>query len=194
MATEHEYINKIKGYQDYDSLLTLWNQKREDKIDPNEWASGKLFEYIILRAFELEGAEVTYPYFVYYHEEIVEQIDGAIRIGNQVMLVECKDYSDNRKINIDPLAKLRNQLLRRHASVFGMFFSASGYTEPVEDLVKFMGPQMIILWTMEDIDYCMENHCFVNCFYAKYKYAVEQCEYNFKFGAFEMMEELKNGK
>lgn len=24
MATEHEYINKIKGYQDYDSLLTLW--------------------------------------------------------------------------------------------------------------------------------------------------------------------------
>lgn len=193
MPTDSEYKDKIKSYKDHQSLLKLWKQKKQGAIDSLEWADGRLFEYIILRAFEIEGADVTYPYKVYFHEELVEQIDGAIRIDDHYILVESKDYTKD-KINIDPLAKLRNQLLRRHASVMGMFFSASGYTEPIEDLVKFMSPQMILLWNIDDIDYCMEHKKFVECFYEKYKYAVEQCEYNYRYGVAERMKEVKNGK
>lgn len=193
MSKESEYKDAIKSYDNHDALLRLWKQKKKGEIDGTKWPEGKLFEYIMLRAFELEGAEITYPYTVNFHEDVVEQIDGAIKIDSHYILVECKDYS-KEKINIDPIAKLRNQLLRRHSSVFGMFFSASGYTDPVEDLIKFMAPQMIILWNIDDIDYCMEYGKFVDCFYWKYKYAVERCEYNIRYGTTERMEDLKNGK
>lgn len=77
MATEVEYKNKIQSYRRI-GLRRLWCKKRQDRMDDDFWESGKLLEYAILRAFELEGAEVTYPYSVELQGEEVEQIDGAI--------------------------------------------------------------------------------------------------------------------
>jgi len=95
-------------------------------------------------------------------------------------LVECKDYGEE-KINIDPLAKLRNQLARRHSNAFGMFFSATEFTEPAEILVGHMAPQLIILWSKEDIEFCLLNGCFIPCMKEKYKQGLEICEYNYPF-------------
>ena len=140
-------------------------------------------EYTILRAFELEKeGYVTYPYSVY--DRItrleLEQIDGAVHVDGLYALVECKDYTDI-KIDIEPLAKMRNQLARRHSSIFGMFFSSTDLTVPAQMLVRFMAPQLIILWSKDDICYCMENECFVSCMKEKYRMAVEQCEYDFAY-------------
>lgn len=190
MPKDQDYKEKIMGYNNHSSLLQLFNSRRTPEMRA-EWDDGKLFEHVILRAFQLESAEVTYPYGVYFHKEQIEQIDGAMRIGDLYMLVECKDYTDE-KIKIEPLAKFRNQLLRRHASVFGMFFSNTNYTAPTEDLVKFMSPQMIILWTGDEIEYCLRKECFIDAFKLKYKMAVEQCEYNFKCDVVSIREEVND--
>jgi len=75
----------------------------------------------------LEGFDVTYPYSVRVGGTIVEQIDGAIYTDGLSCLVECKDQDSN--IAIDPVAKLRNQLLRRPAGAVGVVFSTTGFME-----------------------------------------------------------------
>jgi len=77
---------------------------------------------------------------------------------------------------------MRNQLARRHASVFGMFFSAIELTTPAQIQVKFMAPQLIIIWMKEDIDYCVRNKSFISCMKEKYRQAVENCEYIYPYG------------
>ncbi|HZI11836.1 MAG TPA: hypothetical protein VE153_15740, partial [Myxococcus sp.] len=42
------------------------------------WPPGRALEYLILRAFQLEGAEVTWPYEVRRDGVLLEQIDGAV--------------------------------------------------------------------------------------------------------------------
>ena len=62
--------------------------------------------------FELDKAQVTWPYRVpLFGGEAEEQIDGAVRLGGLHWLIETKDQADN--IAMDPIAKLRNQMLRR---------------------------------------------------------------------------------
>ncbi len=61
MLGETYYQQKISQYN-LDDLQDLWREI-EARETP-EWASGKAFEYLVLRAFELEGAEVRWPYSV----------------------------------------------------------------------------------------------------------------------------------
>jgi hypothetical protein len=150
------------------------------------WQDGKLLEYIILRGFEIERKGcVTYPYEVedeyMKYGGTIEQIDGAVHVDELHALVESKDY-DSAKIKVEPLTKMRNQLARRHASVFGMFFSAIELTTPAQIQVKFMAPQLIIIWMKEDIDYCVRNKSFISCMKEKYRQAVENCEYIYPYG------------
>ena len=42
------------------------------------WPPGLALEHAILRAFELDGAEVTWPFVVELDGLTVEQIDGAV--------------------------------------------------------------------------------------------------------------------
>ena len=106
----------------------------------------------------------------------MEQIDGAISYGGLYSLVEFKDYSD-KKIALEPLAKMRNLLERRHGNVFGMFFSSTDYTIPAIAQAQFMAPRIIILWTFKDMNYCIRNRSFIKCMKWKYARAIEQCEY-----------------
>jgi hypothetical protein len=123
MATAAEYEQRITRYG-WDELSTLWSQIQSG--DTPDWASGKALEYLILRAFQLEGAEVIYPYSVVIDEEELEQIDGAIYSDGLACLVESKDLA--QRVNIEPLAKMRNQLLRRPAATIGIIFSRNGFT------------------------------------------------------------------
>ena len=57
----------------------------------------------MLRAFELDGAEVVWPFEVRVQGELSEQIDGAIYAKGLSCLVESKDTE--KAIRIDPIER-----------------------------------------------------------------------------------------
>jgi hypothetical protein len=139
---------------------------------PAGWASGKAFEHIVLRGFELEGAEVIWPFNVQLIGETVEQIDGAVYHGGLSCLVESKDYSE--PINVEPIAKLRSQLTRRPPGTLGLVFARSGFTEPAKILTRMMSPLQILLWAYEELEASLHDQTLCRALITKYKYAVEQ--------------------
>jgi hypothetical protein len=109
MPSEAEYVADIRKLG-WSGLQKLW--RAIGARDTPDWQLGKAFEYLVLRAFELDGGDVRWPYSVGLAGiEEVEQIDGSVQIGSFYCLLECKDEVGN--ISIGPIAKLRNQLLRR---------------------------------------------------------------------------------
>jgi hypothetical protein len=142
MTTEFDYRQRISQYSPT-QLIDLWEQI-QTKETP-DWDPGKALEYVVLRAFEIEGAAVTYPFFVRMGGAIVEQIDGAVYSDHLSCLVECKDQESN--ITIDPVAKLRNQLLRRPAGIVGLVFSSSSFTASTLILAQYSASQSILLFS-----------------------------------------------
>ncbi len=124
MPTAEEYENRVRPY-DWDEVIALW-QTIVARETP-DWEAGKALEYVIMRAFQLDGAEVIYPYRVLMAGEETEQIDGLVYADGLSCLIECKDLTS--KVNIEPIAKMRHQLLRRPSSPIGAVFSRSGYNE-----------------------------------------------------------------
>ncbi len=166
-----ERVSKL----DWDGLLTLWSSIREGCTP--EWPPGRALEYLVLRAFQLDGADVTWPYEVravggIQSREAVEQVDGAVFARGLWCLVESKDTGD--EVNVEPIAKLRNQLLRRPSSTIGLIFSAGGFTDPARVLASFLAPQTILLWDRNDIDYCVRNKRVCDPLLTKYRVCVEE--------------------
>jgi hypothetical protein len=170
MLDEINYKHQISQYQ-WDDLLKLWEAIKKGNT-PEEWAPGKAFEYLIVRAFQLEGAEVIYPFSVKMGGKEIEQIDGVVYTGGLACLIECKDQK--APVNIGPIAKLRNQLLRRPATAIGIIFSRSGFTEHAMTLARFIAPQTILLWEGDEIEYALEHRCLRKGLIAKYRYCIEQ--------------------
>jgi hypothetical protein len=81
-------------------LQRLWKQL-EGGVS-NEWAPGKALEHLILRAFQLDGANVSWPYRVALQGQEIEQIDGAVFCEGISCLIECKDTAS--PVNIEPIA------------------------------------------------------------------------------------------
>lgn len=180
--------------------MELWATFNQDDSELKKYPKGKVLEFIILRAFELElqntdipedrntphiihSGYVKYPFDVKYPKfnerdckDILEQIDGSICCDGLYSLIEFKDYTED-KISVEPLAKMRNMLSRRHGSVFGMFFSKTPFTMPAIIQVQFMAPQIILLWSFEEMDFCMHEFSFIECMKWKYSKAIEECEY-----------------
>lgn len=169
MATEDQYREMIRG-MDHGALVELWSQVK--MRDTPEWEPGRAFEYLVLRAFEIEGAEVRYPFQVPYHGEVVEQIDGVIYADGVSAVVESKDHKD--PVNVEPLAKLRNQLLRRPAATIGVLFSYSGFTDPALVLAQFLSPQTILLWDGDEIERALNEKAMIRGLRLKQQYAVER--------------------
>jgi hypothetical protein len=74
MANNFDNQNQIRAYKTPKKLTKLWSEIL-DRETPH-WESGKALEYFVLRAFELEGATVRYPYEVNWkgiREQIVEE-------------------------------------------------------------------------------------------------------------------------
>lgn len=168
MTTEAEYRERISKH-DWDGLIDLWEAIEAENTP--EWGSGKALEYLVLRAFQLNGAEVRWPYSVRMDGQEVEQIDGVIYTQGIACLIECKDKST--RVNIEPIAKLRNQLLRRPGAVIGSVFSRKGFTDPAMTLARFSAPQTILLWTGEEVHYVLEKKCICRGLITKYRVCVE---------------------
>ncbi len=176
MTTELEYARRVQKYT-WGDLIGLW-EAIEAENTPN-WPPGKAFEYLILRAFQIEGAYVMWPYRITMgelvkteSEETVEQVDGLVHTGDGlVCLVECKDYS-KESVKVEPIAKLRNQLLRRPSGVIGIAFSRSGFTDSASMLARFSAPQIILLWGGDEIKFALRSKYFCKGLAAKYRICV----------------------
>ena len=168
MTVDVSYEKKISRFK-RSGLLNLWNSIVAD--DTPEWEAGKAFEYLIPRAFELEGAEVRWPYRVNIAGEEIEQIDGVVYSSGLACLIECKDTA--MKVDAAPIAKMRNQLLRRPATTHGIIFSRSGFTDSAIALAGFVAPQTIILWQGEEIAYALKRKFMRQVLATKYRYCIE---------------------
>jgi hypothetical protein len=175
MTTEAEYQARITSY-DWDDLSILWSEIKT-KNTSNFWDEGKALEYLVLRAFQLDGAEVAWPYTVKVQDRIVEQIDGVVYVDSLACLIECKDTS--KEVNIEAIAKLRNQLLRRPAAAIGSVFSRSGFTEATVTLTGFVAPQTILLWGGKEIEYSLTNKSICKFLIKKYRVFVQKCIPNY---------------
>src|SRR5437763_5846861 len=80
-------------------VLEIWEKvKSGDSI--RGWAEGKAFEYLVIRAFELAGLKVRWPFEVKYPQKfgIMEQLDGVVYLDERAFLVESKDLSEAASI------------------------------------------------------------------------------------------------
>lgn len=170
MTTEAQYKTMIQSLQ-WKDLRDLWEGIR-NRNTPG-WDAGKAFEYLIVRAFHLDGAEVKYSYRVKLFGEEVEQVDGVVYCSGLSCLLESKDFADKVNVDIAPIAKLRNQLLRRPASTIGLVFSRTGFTDPARHLSYFSLPQTILLWSGEEIQYALEQESICELLLLKYRVCIE---------------------
>jgi hypothetical protein len=138
---EADYQKKIRRLS-HTRLLELWNAINAGATDG--WDAGKAMEYLIIRAFELEKAEVRWPYEVELEGKVVEQIDGVVHLPWGSFLIESKDHRD--EVNFEPIAKLRSQLTRRPTRAMGIVFSRSGFTREAKILANHLPPPTILLW------------------------------------------------
>lgn len=161
-----------------EDLKHLWKTRNDDDIK-TFWEPGKVLEYTLLKAFELEGANIRWPYEVRISNDnsIVEQIDGSIQFEHFYVLVECKDQQT--AVNIEPFAKMRNQLMRRPSTVIGCIFSTSGFSEPALVLSQFSAPQTILLWNGDEFEYCLKSGRFIYGLKEKFRKATEEFVFNY---------------
>ena len=136
------------------------------------WPAGRAFEHLVLRAFELDGATVRWPFEVTFADTVVEQIDGAVYAGHLSCLVEAKDTAG--AVDIGALAKIRTQLARRPSGTIGVVFSRSGFTDPAIALAGYFAPQTVLLWSGAEVTECLENESFAAVLLAKHRECVEE--------------------
>jgi Restriction endonuclease len=170
-----DYVGRIRQ-MDWPELRRLWEEI--ERSAAADWPPGRALEHLVLRAFELSGATVRWPYEVPILGKVVEQIDGAVHVGSLSCIVECKDVAD--PLNIDAVAKLRNQLLRRPAGAVGLLFSRNGFTKSAIMLARFVAPQNILLWGGEEIAYILEREDAPSALITKYRVSIEDGEPNGK--------------
>jgi hypothetical protein len=165
MPTSEEYEAAIRKLK-WAGLKKLWNMIEAARVE-DWWEKGKAFEYLVVRMFELDGADVTWSYVVHvFGGQQTEQIDGSVRFGGMHWLIESKD--ENESIAIDPIAKLRNQLLRRPWGTVGLVFTTTRFTPPAVLMTHFALPQPILLWTGAEVSHAIEKKKM--CAFAQEKY------------------------
>jgi hypothetical protein len=147
----------------WEDLSSLWQQIK-DGPTPG-WDEGKALEHLIIRAFELSGLRVEYSYDVPPGGNPLEQIDGMVFLDRLPFLVECKDRDT---VDIEAVAKLRNQLSRRPPTTMGCLFITGRYTLPALILADFAIPLRITLWSRDDIEAALEARDFQATLVKKY--------------------------
>ncbi len=173
-----DYIADIKTKNSAELFSMLRSISNSQPIPG--WSRGRAFEHIVLRAFELEGADVTWPFDVKFYGNIVEQIDGTVYVDHLSCLIESKDY--RQPINVEPIAKLRNQLLRRPAGTLGLVFARRGFTEPAKILTRMNSPLNILLWEFEELEEAIRTTTMRAALRTKYRFAVKYAmpDYNIR--------------
>jgi hypothetical protein len=165
MPTNTEYEAAIRRLK-WPGLQQLWADITSGTVN-SWWPKGKAFEYLVVRMFELDRAKVTWPYPVYlFGGKAKEQIDGAVRFGGLHWLIESKDEDDT--IAMDPIAKLRNQMLRRPWGTIGLVFTSTKFTPSAVQMTHFALPQPILLWTGAEVEHALRRKRI--CVFAQEKY------------------------
>ncbi len=172
MATDQAKETLAKQLVERAELIDLWEQIKAGQTP--HWERGEAFEYLIIRAFEMEGVQVRWPYHVILPQRIgiVEQIDGAINFQGRGFLIESKDQ--NRPKDIEPIAKLRLRLERRPPDTMGLIFSSAGFTTAAEVFAQFASPMNVLLWDGNDFEYALMYGKMTDALAYKMKYAIEE--------------------
>ena len=148
MEGEEKYVGWVRSLG-RNGLLNLWEQvKKGEGLEP--WPQGKAFEYLILRAFELDGARVIWPYRSEW-----EQVDGVVYVDGLSCLIECKHWRES--VGFGPIAKLKLRVDRRPPPVIGLFFSVSGFTDPAVDEFHAQPLRNLLLWRRADVDLALRS-------------------------------------
>jgi hypothetical protein len=143
MGRERRYVEQIRVL-DRLGLLRLWEWLQAGK-PVDGWDEGKPFEYLVLRAFELEGAQVVWPYFA----NKFEQLDGAVFVDGMSCLIESKQHAGH--LGFGPIARLKARLDRRPPGTLGLLFSAKGFTGPAIKESLLHPTRNVLLWTGTDL-------------------------------------------
>jgi len=176
MTTDTQYTDRVSRY-DWTDITQLWHCVMTCATPG--WDPGKALEYLVLKGFELSGAEVRWPYRVNLLDTAnVEQIDGVVYVAGIAALIECKDHSDTRRgtkhhVDFTPIAKLRSQLARRPSAMIGCLFTSGDFTDAAITMVNFTKPQTILCWTGNDIEKCILQRDFSQLMQAKYQACLE---------------------
>jgi hypothetical protein len=163
---EERYIAKVRAMS-LEDLLALWGQLLVP-LQPEGWAPGKAMEYLLLRAFELWGAEVVWPYLGEW-----DQMDGAVYSDGLLALVESKDW--NRPVNAIALAQMRLRLEHRPPGhgVVGLVFGKRGFTDAAKREVLYNPGRNILLWGEDEISVALK-HGMCAGLRTKWRYARER--------------------
>ncbi|HEX5751980.1 MAG TPA: restriction endonuclease [Archangium sp.] len=164
-----EYQRRVLAL-DHSGVLELWQGLRAG-VSPPEWPAGVLLEYLLLRAFQLEGAEVTWPYRVYRDGVLLEQIDGVVYFDGVSCLVECKDMT--RPVDTSTIVKLKSQLLRRPRTTIGALFCTGEVSEAASSVMNMLPPPDVLLWEGEELEQALREQRLLAGMRRKLRHAVE---------------------
>ena len=159
-----EYKQRAQNL-DWADLSTLWDQIKA-RSTPH-WDDGTAFEHLVVRAFELSGLRVEYPYHVPPGGNPIEQIDGIIFLDHIPFLIECKDWN---AVDVETIAKLRNQILRRPPLTMGCVFVTGRFTVAALILADFTVPHQITLWASEEIEFALADRNFKDPLVKKFQH------------------------
>jgi hypothetical protein len=169
MASNLELENRIQAY-DWPMLRSFWDEIKNNNtanLTPS-WASGKAFEYFIIRCFELSGCEVVYAFDVTNRQAGIknnnksfQQIDGIVYLTiNFPFVIEAKNEAGNAKeADID---KLIGRLGQRPPQTMGCFFDTKGYSDGVLFQLLSKPNKNLLLWEKLDIDFLFSDANFQN--------------------------------
>lgn len=144
-------------------LSSTWDRKEMRAIrdvllqgkTPKGWDKGKALEYLVLRAFEADKLEVTFPFNVAFAKQTVEQIDGSVVLSGIRFLLESKSGLSS-SVDFTPIGKLHAQLSRRPATTLGIVFALNDFSPAAVDLADRTGPR-VMLWHPGDLELGLEK-------------------------------------
>ncbi|MBB4637987.1 hypothetical protein [Longimicrobium terrae] len=137
-------------------LIALWRRIQSGERIAG-WGRGKVFEYLVIRAFQLEGAVIRWPFQVSYPQRFgtMEQHDGFVYVRDRAFLIESKATAEAP--GIEAVAKLRFRLEARPPGTMGLLFSVATFSEPTEVFTQFASPLNVLLWTGKDVDLALRT-------------------------------------
>ena len=173
MEGEEKYVDWVRS-MGRTGLLDLWERMKEGQ-ELGPWPPGKAFEYLILRAFQLEGAQVIWPYW-----SLWEQVDGAIYTDGLSCLVECKHWEE--PVDFSPIAKFKVRVDRRPAAAIGLLFSVEGFTAPALRESYAQPLRNVLLWNGTDVSLALRGGMRA-ALRVKWRKAVEEAQMDYELKA-----------
>ena len=163
------YLERVRSL-DRAGVYRTWQVVR-DRGNLVGWPPGKALEYLILRAFQLEGADVTWPYEVRKDGVLLEQIDGAVYFDGLACLIEARDW----RVPLDfmSIAQMKMRLLRRPRMTLGAVFNNGRFTESAQRMAEFLPPPDVLLWEQQSIAEALEFGTLRDGMKRRLRYAIE---------------------